>query len=345
MVWTALWAVLLAVSVNCYPKNEWDVNKHVKNELKTLNGDWGIVKELPLPSTPDIPLVACGGKADKEHGVLRGKVLCARTGKPLPRARISYSHSRGRCETSTDRYGEYSITVEVWESTGGSGERKITYSKNGYQTALAFYKVVLGKSKWVPAVALPHRYFRGSARGEVKGVVRSSSTGHRIIKSCPCNVCVKPVVKVRQGANAKSTRILGEAKVIRGKFRIWRLIPGVYTLELQVQCFIPRLTTVVVESGKTTHLSKRVFLVPEFVMTDEPRLRFLLTWGARPANLDLHLVGILLRPNSLSNHAGLDSWCHRVLNKRRQGFGLKWQQPKVSTTKVIMHGGYIIQST
>ena len=221
MVWTALWAVLLAASVNC-----WDVNQHVKGEFKTLNGDWGIVKQSPLPSTPLIPLVACGGKADKEHGVLKGKVLCARTGKPLPRARISYSHSRGRCETSTDRFGEYSITVEVWESTGGSGERKIIYSKNGYQMAFAFYKVVLGKRKWVPAVALPHRYFRGSARGEVKGVVRSSSTGHRIIKSCPCNVCVKPVVKVRQGANAKSTRVLGEVKVIRGKFRIPGLIPG-----------------------------------------------------------------------------------------------------------------------
>jgi len=260
------------------------------SEFRKLDGSWGIVTQTQMtPDTLEVPLVACGGKPDKHRGVFKGRVLSGVTRNPLADVTISYAHSQGRCETSTDRYGEYAITVEAWAGVG-STRRKISYSKEGFEAVDAFYQVALGQSTWVEPLALVPEYSRGMRLGAIVGVMRSSSTGKRILQVCSCTVCQSPSVHLRRGAHSQDTRVMARSKIKHGKFAFRRLMPGVYTVEMKAECYIPRLATLVVLSGRLAVLSQNVFMVPQFVMLNKPRLRFVLTWAKLPLDLDLHLL-------------------------------------------------------
>merc|ERR1712167_358373 len=73
-----------------WPSFCW-VDVPVQDAFNKLDGSWGLVQETKLPNRPLIPLVACGGHPDKQHGVIRGKALTAQHHRPLAGVRISYS--------------------------------------------------------------------------------------------------------------------------------------------------------------------------------------------------------------------------------------------------------------
>jgi len=61
-------------------------------------------------------------------------------------------------------------------------------------------------------------------------------------------------------------------------------------MEVNAPCFVPYFVTVAVVGARNNKYNREVVLAPSWKYDGNSDIRFVLTWGARPLNLNLHLL-------------------------------------------------------
>ena len=205
-------------------------------------------------------------------GALSGQVLDGSTGAPLANVTISVFDALdtlvATVQTATD--GSYSTPALP------PGIYQVTATLNGFVSTTLFNAAVGGGPSNAPPIPLVPT---NQALGGIGGVVGSATTGLGIPGA---------TVELRDGVNSTtSTPIATTTTDTGGVYSFIRLPAGTFTVGVVATGFTPGFRTSVIIGGVTS-TTDNLSLSP---VGGVGLIRAVLTWGATPLDLDLHVTG------------------------------------------------------
>ncbi len=192
-----------------------------------------------------------GGGGDP-IGTVYGTVTDYDTALPVAGALI---YSETGQNTQTDNNGEYSFLVN-------SGNRQFVVSAMGYQTYVTTVDVIAETSTQADFVLTQGT----TGTGTIEGMVTDSQTGYGLEN-----------VLVQVGGLSVYTDSFGE-------YTLTDIDAGYNVVSVTLEGYYPQTNEIIVPEGETVVLN--FTMSPELLGSE---LRFVLSWGAEPRDLDSHL--------------------------------------------------------
>ena len=216
------------------------------------------------------------------HAVIRGTVADARNRTDFIKgANVSVYKADGMSlvgTASSDKNGEYTLSVP-------SGDVVLKVSKTGYIPFEARYSLETEQEQYVETLLMVEGEEDTDETGVIGGRISDASTGAAV---SGVKLTVRKNWNVTSGAAVKSTTTNSS-----GQYSV-ELPLGNYTITMEKAGFVTGHINVAVTRGQNS--TWHGTLVPEQQDPDNPQagtgnLRIVLTWGARPYDLDSHLRG------------------------------------------------------
>ena len=206
---------------------------------------------------------------------VQGDVVAAQGGSTLPGVNVALYSSGGTFIGSavTDSSGSYAIPASA-----GPGYRAV-FSASGYLTA-TYYNITiagtLGTTLETVKLVASGASGAGGASGFIKNAFDGSPLGNMNLR-------------LHVGYNAPAGALAGFTAVTAtdGSFSFAGVPGGYYTAEVYGTGFTTNFFTIIVVGG-TTMDNQNMSITPILTGSD---VRFVLTWGASPADIDSHLTG------------------------------------------------------
>jgi uncharacterized protein YfaP (DUF2135 family) len=210
-----------------------------------------------------------GGTPSLEYGTLGGRVVDADDDEPLDDVEISFFSVNGMLLETTDS------VMGAYRAELPAGRVFATYALEGYLPASAEFEVVAGMHTEVSVMRLVP--VGEGATGVLTGIVRDAET-------------VEPIagarLRLRAGVNADQGPVVAQGDSdANGEYVFFDLPAGNYTVEGSADGYARSYVDAIVIADEQA-------AAPDLLLSrvlDGGQLRIVLTWGARPADLDAHL--------------------------------------------------------
>lgn len=206
------------------------------------------------------------------NGTVQGTVKDFTTSSGIPGVTLAFvSSANTPVGTATsDASGQYSLTMPPGATHGN-------VSVNGYVLTGIDFVVVNGVTSTVDLVVLVPA--GTSPNGGVSGTIRNATN----------NAALNGVyLEVRNGVGNKTGTVVANATADPlGAYSFASLPAGTYTVTASLAGYVPNSFTVGVVGGVAT-ANQDATLSPSLATGE---VRIVLTWGARPSDLDSHLTG------------------------------------------------------
>ncbi|MEO5511157.1 MAG: Ig-like domain-containing protein, partial [Longimicrobiales bacterium] len=206
-------------------------------------------------------------------GFLTGRVVIATTNTPVAGALVTFTRpGSGSVSVTTDATGQFtspsldsSVLYDIVISAGGY------ISTNLFATAVTpDFTAAMGNLPLVPNSADP---------GSISGVVQNARNASLIAGAA---------VSLRSGINATTGPVVATTTTnSSGQFSFTGMPAGVYSLAASADGYAGGIRPGIVLGGNNV-TGQDITLSP---LGSEGELRFVLTWGAAPNDLDSHLTG------------------------------------------------------
>lgn len=223
-------------------------------------------------------------KADASDGKINGNVIDAQNSNAIADAVINvYEYTTNVATTKSDSSGKYVVSLP-------EGTYKVEISAENYVSAVQYVTIRDGENKYMDSMLMAKKDNK-SIMGGVYGTIKDAITGmtvsgvtvtvsHSFDNSDVTNTYVKRVTTNTQGVyDCKKWSVFGVD---------FGLEAGNYTVTISKEGYISTSFNVTIVGGTNMEFNSTITPVGA-----ENVYKIVLTWGARPSDLDSHFNGVV----------------------------------------------------